>query len=240
LGGTPQGESGEVVRRLAAALCTAALVSSAPAAAQTVSRPGPWVIDVRGVTSPIPGEAAFYPPLDATALIPGRGFGLDIGGHVYLFNIGASRLGIGLNVVNLRATTKPPPAATGTSTTPAVEGQSVAVDLRSVAPQISFNFGSRDGWSYLSVGAGTVGVIAKTSGIAAARRESDRLNALNVGGGARWFLKSHLAFGFDVRMHRIAAGSAGTVEQDVPSADGVTEPTPAKMILMVGAGFSFR
>ena len=30
-------------------------------------------------------------------------------------------------------------------------------------------------------------------------------SAINAGGGARWFLKRHLAMGFDIRFHKIAA-----------------------------------
>ena len=57
-----------------------------------------------------------------------------------------------------------------------------------VAPQLSFNFGTSDGWSYLSVGAGTARVNAEATGSS---------SAINAGGGARWFMKRHLAVGFD-------------------------------------------
>ena len=65
-----------------------------------------------------------------------------------------------------------------------------------VAPQLSFNFGSSDGWSYLSLGAGTARVDAEVTGSS---------SAINAGGGARWFIKRHLGVGFDLRLHRIAA-----------------------------------
>lgn len=236
-------------------LCAALAVGSAPAAAQTSSRPGPWVLDVRGVTSPVPEEGAFYPPLDRTAVVPSRGVGLDLGAHVYLFDLGASRVGIGLDIVNIRAVTKPPQPAptTGSVVAPTPAGQSLQIDLRTVAPQVSFNFGSRDGWSYLSAGLGFADVISRTATIAAGRRDSGRLNALNAGGGARWFIKSRLAFGFDVRLYKIDAGPGGTIEligtgptpgtppaSTPPTAPLVAPPTPGKMLLTVGAGFSIR
>ena len=234
-------------------LCAALAAGSAPAAAQTTSRPGPWVLDARGVTSPVPEEGAFYPPLDRTAVVPSRGFGLDLGAHVYLFDLGASRVGIGLNVVSVRAVTKPsePAPTTGSVLAPAPAGQSLQVDLRMVAPQVSFNFGSRDGWSYLSAGLGFAGVISRTASVAAGRSDSGRLNALNAGGGARWFIKSRLAFGFDVRLHKIDGGPGGTVELLGPGAPPATPPTstppplvapptPGKMMVTVGAGFSVR
>jgi hypothetical protein len=91
-------------------------------------------------------------------------------------------------------------------------------------------------------------VIARTAGVAAGRRQSERLNALNVGGGARWFFLSHLAFGFDLRLHRIASGVAGSIETagSQPQGDGPIEapapppPTPGQMILIVNVGLSVR
>ena len=64
--------------------------TAVPAAAQAKSRPGPWVLDVRGVTSPVPTDPDYYPPL-AAVLVPERGFGVDVGAHVYLFNLGPAR-----------------------------------------------------------------------------------------------------------------------------------------------------
>src|SRR5688572_30383512 len=155
-------------------------------------------------------EPAFYPALDSTTFVPGRGFGLDLGLHVYPLNLGSARLGFGADVFYVRATTKPSPPApsTGSSAVPAPAGQRVELAMRMLSPQISLNFGSREGWSYLSAGFGTADVATRTSGVSAGRRGSSRLDAINVGGGARWFLKSHLAFGFDVRMHQIASGAA--------------------------------
>jgi hypothetical protein len=226
-------------------LCIGGMLLADAAGAQTPAQepPGPWVLDLRGITSPVPDEAAFYPVLDSTALVPSRGFGLGLGAHVYLFNVGASRLGVGLEVVNVRAITRPPePEAPATGPAPQVPaGQQLQIDLRTVAPQVSFNFGSRAGWSYLSGGLGTADVITRTAGTAPGRRDSGRLNALNVGGGARWFLKSHLAFGFDVRMHRIAAGPARAAEQTAPGATPAPAvATPGMMILSVGVGLSVR
>ena len=36
--------------------------------------------------------------------VPSRGFGYDVGGHVYLFNLGPARLGLGVNVIGVRGT----------------------------------------------------------------------------------------------------------------------------------------
>ena len=229
--------------RLAAALPILFLLNSLPAAAQSASRPGPWALDVRGVTSPVPMEPAFYPALDSTTLVPGRGFGLDLGVHVYPLSLGSARLGFGADVFYVRATTKPSPPApsTGSSATPAPAGQRVELTMRMLAPQISLNFGTREGWSYLSTGFGTTDVATRTSGVTAGTRGSSRLDAINIGGGARWFFKSHLAFGFDVRMHQIASGTAGqtgTREANAPTPAPVA--TPGMRILTVAVGFSMK
>ena len=58
----------------------------------------------------------------------------------------------------------------------------------------------------------------------AGRRESGQVRTVNYGGGARWFITSRLAFGFDLRVHQIAA----SVETD------------RSTLFAVGAGLSIR
>jgi hypothetical protein len=146
----------------------------------TPGRPGPiFVLDLRGATSAIPTSIGLYPNVPEGGSVPARGFGFDAGAHVYLFNLGPARLGLGVNVVGVRGT-----AVDATAT------------FSLIAPQLSFNFGSSDGWSYLSLGAGTAQVRAEETGSS---------SAINAGGGARWFIKRHLGVGFDVRVHMIAA-----------------------------------
>jgi hypothetical protein len=90
----------------------------------------------------------------------------------------------------------------------------VATTARIFAPQVSFNFGTRAGWSYLSGGYSAAQVTVRSSGTSEVTQESGTISGLNVGGGARWFLSDHLAAGFDLRLHRLAgtrlfAASAG-------------------------------
>jgi hypothetical protein len=167
--------------RLAAWLGLAGTLLGSRVEAQSLTPgpPGPFVVDVRGVTSGIPASPGLYPDLGDEVVVPARGFGYDVGGHVYLLKVGPARLGLGVNYIYVRGT------ATDANAT-----------LRTIAPQLSFNFGTSDGWSYLSFGAGTARVDAVESGSS---------SAINAGGGARWFIRRHLALGFDVRMHKIAA-----------------------------------
>jgi hypothetical protein len=123
-------------------------------------------------------------------------------------------------------------------------GQSVQLDMRTLAPQVSFNFGSGDGWSYVSGGLGTTTVATRTTGSITGRRESDRLNGFEVGGGARWFLASHIAFTFDVRLRRLSSGTAGPIEETPPPASPpatvASTPTPGLTFIVFSAGFSFK
>ena len=202
-------------------IVAAVVIATAPAAAQTTSRPGPWVVDVRGVTSPVPTDPAFYPPLDH-AVVPARGFGLDAGAHVYLFDFGPARVGLGANVVFLRATASPSATtAEGSADAPV---QRLALGMRMIAPQVSLNFGSHDGWSYLSAGLGAGSVNVEATEVLPGRHESGLLRSVNFGGGARWFITPRLAFGFDLRAHKMAAGA----------------DTPKVSVFAVGAGLSIR
>ena len=188
--------------RLTAALLLL-LAIPAQVLAQGVDPPGPWVVDLRGATSGLPSDTAFFPPISIDTLVPSRGFGFDVGAHVYLISLGRARVGVGSSYVNVRGTS-----------------ETVTVDVRTIAPQLSFNFGTTNGWSYISAGVGQ-GWIRTTSAelTGAAEKESGAMTSLNVGGGARWFLRSHLGVGFDLRWHRFSS-------------------TPTAMLLSVAAGFS--
>lgn len=167
--------------RLAAWLGLAGMLLGSRVEAQSITPgpPGPFVFDVRGVTSGIPASPGLYPDRGDEFVVPARGFGFDVGAHVYRFHLGPARLGLGVNLIHVRGT--------------AIDANAT---LRIIAPQLSFNFGTSNGWSYLSVGAGNARVDAVETGAS---------SAINAGGGARWFMRRHLAVGFDVRMHKIAA-----------------------------------
>ena len=185
--------------RLALLLVLPGVCLAAPTVAQTLTPgpPGPFVIDVRVVTSGVPGGPAFYPGLPDGATVPTRGFGGDVGVHIYPLQLGPGRLGLGADVMLARGST-----ADARST------------LTTVAPQLSLNFGTSDGWSYLSAGVGAARIrLAPGAGSATVR-------SVNVGGGARWFLGPRLGVGFDVRVHTMAAG--GDVGSETPASTAVS------------------
>ena len=71
--------------------------------------------------------------------------------------------------------------------------------LSGAAGTLSLNFGGRDGWSYVSGGLGPLRFESTSSEITHA--EAPYTMTQNAGGGARWFIKRHLAAGFDVRFY---------------------------------------
>ena len=189
--------------RFALALVLTAFGATAPAMAQSLTPgpPGPFVFDIRGVTGGIPGSETLFSGLPAGSSVPTRGFGGNAGGHVYAFRIGPARLGVGIDVSFARGSSDDASATF------------VAVD-----PQVSFNFGTSDGWSYLSAGVGAARVSADPVNL------SDTVRSLNWGGGARWFLGPHLGIGFDVRIHHLAQ----------------SEVLPKSMAVSAGAGFALK
>ena len=175
----------------AAVVALASILSAAPASAQGAPQPpGPYVVDLRLATSGVPAIAAPV-PLPAGIVFPTRGSGFEAGVHVYAGRFGSARLGWGATLLNVRA-----------------RDVSAEVDLRSLAPQLSFNFGTREGWSYLSAGAGLTEVIAKTLGEASVRREPGRVLTIDAGAGARWFLTGRVGVGFDFRFRRLSSADA--------------------------------
>ena len=194
-----------------AGLCLAALLVSTAAFAQS-SSPGPYIIDLRGAMSGAPSGVSFYPPVPVDTLAPKRAFGLAGGAHLYPFQLGVARLGFGVDFMRVRGSVT------------SVSDVAASTTVSTVAPQISFNFGTREGWSYLSGGYGTaqthvqVDVPAQsaappaTVGTPAATLTRGRRTAsINIGGGARWFLREHVAVGFDVRFHRLQEPSTRIV-----------------------------
>lgn len=242
LGRAPEGESREVVRRLTGVgILWLVVFSGTPAAAQiaTPGPPGPYVIDVRGAISPISRDAGFFPPVPTATILPSRGYGIDVGAHVYLMRLGPGRLGIGASALLVRGTASPASGSTSASTAPPARPD-VEATLIDIGPQLSFNFGSAEGWSYVSAGVGSAQLLTRTSAFGgggsgttmtpAQAIETGTLSSTNVGGGARWFAKARLAFSFDVRVHLVSAGAA---EGDVPA-------TPRMTLLVASAGISLR
>jgi hypothetical protein len=167
---------------------------AAPAAAQqSQERLPPFVFDARGTLARL-GQSETTAGSFAIAPdeLPSRGFGLVGGLHVYPIRSRGFALGIGGELLLTRSKSQSADA-TGTATGPAIVRR-----LESLSGQVSFNFGHRTGWSYLSGGMGPVNFDSYLEG-----QTPDGLRplTLNYGGGARWFNLDHLAFSVDVRLY---------------------------------------
>lgn len=173
------------MRRITLPLMLTMLVLASGANAQSINPgpPGPFVFDVRGVTSNLPTAETLFPGLATDATVPARGFGGSAGGQVYVLQMGPGRLGLGVDVHFVRGST--------------VDANS---SMTSVDPQISLNFGTSNGWSTLSAGVGTMRISGEPGGV------SESVRTINWGGGARWFVNAHVGVGFDIRVHHYSAG----------------------------------
>ncbi len=185
-------------------LALAVLAAATPALAQSTTDRLPRVaFDIHGVTVGLPSAEGWVPPVGADTPLPGRAWGVAGGGHVYLVKLGITTLGVGASVIIGKATSAPVTTTEGAPTT-----GSVTTQATHLSPQVSFNFGHKLGWSYLSAGYGvskvtsTASAFGTTPAIAA---PEGWYPAINFGGGARWFMKPHLGAGFDVRFTKLSS-----------------------------------
>ena len=201
---------------------------AAGASAQEVpleDRPiGLFVADVRGTFPKFKQD-----PNNATGIgvsplnLPARAFGLVVGAHVYPLHLGAMRIGFGGEVMRASRSHTLPAAKKGDPDGPTVHSQ-----MSSITPQISFNFGKRQGWSYISGGIGATAFTAERQDAPLPAQEK-RTQTFNYGGGARWFSKKHVALSVDLRFYAVTAQEKT-----------LTRPAFSRMTLVafsVGAGF---
>jgi hypothetical protein len=187
-------------------------------------RIGPVVIDLHATVPKFPTEDQNLANSRGMTLteLPGRGLGVQIGAHLYVFRLKAITFGVGGEFVTSRASQTP--SAGVASVRPAKER------FTSLAPQLSFNFGTGHGWSYVSGGLGQSTWSITPQGLEGYAPDSEKLKTINYGGGGRWFMKSHLAFSFDVRFYAINPGAASS---EFPG-------SPRTTLLVIGAGVSLK
>jgi hypothetical protein len=97
----------------------------------------------------------------------------------------------------------------------------VHTSFSAFSPQISFNFGSRQGWSYISGGLGW-GRFTTELEVSPLPEAEGRLRTINYGGGARWFLNEHVAVSLDLRFYAINPQEATLVRPAFPRMTIVT------------------
>lgn len=186
---------------------------------------GPFVIDARGTLARFPEDAAVAQTIGVTVEnLPTRGLGITVGGHVYPVRRPRLALGFGGEMVLARD------SRTLEATTADVQvGPAVNRRFSSITPQISLNFGNRDGWSYISGGIGLARLTVERADAPFAE-SPERTGAFNYGGGARWFSRPHLAFTFDLRFYTVNARPAS----------GTLPAHPRNRMMVISAGVSMR
>lgn len=206
-----------------------ALLISAPVAAQDPPpRIGPYVIDLHATIPRFPGDDGQLAESRgvATNELPGAGLGLHGGVHFYPFSWKAVTFGIGVDATVARAHRGARQLSDLATSRPTTE------TLLHAAPELSFNFGDGDGWSYLSGGIGPSVWSLTIDGTARTDADIERLQTINYGGGGRWFIKPHLAFSLDVRFYAIYPGTANVA---------LARPGgPRSTLLFIGAGVSTK
>ena len=196
--------------------------------AQNAPAPFPRVVlDLHGIVPVFPNDnvqlanSRFVNDLNrplSVGELPGAGFGGRIGVHAYLFKWKAITFGIGGEVFSARSSSTPPDAS--------VDLVPVAERLTSGDGQVSFNFGSGHGWSYLSGGFGRSQWSIIPAGQSASSADAESLPTANYGGGAHWSIKRHLGFSLDLRLYEIQPGTPTSIGPG----------SPRTRLFVVGAG----
>jgi hypothetical protein len=206
-------------------LLSIVLVGARPVRAQDPPPRIPWfAVDLHGSVPRFPSddrELANSRGMDLAEL-PGRGLGVQVGAHLYPLRWRVITFGIGGELAASRARKTPPQSAPNL--------RAWEERYTSIAPQLSFNFGHGNGWSYLSGGIGQSTWAVVPVGAENSPQDAEKLKTINYGGGARWFIKSHVAFSFDVRLYAINPGSP------VESRPG----SPRTTLMVIGAGVSIK
>jgi hypothetical protein len=216
-----------LTRPLAALLLTLVWLSLASRAAAQEPPPkiGPFVLDVQGTVPRFHDDNQLAQSRDLVAReMPGTGLGVHASANVYVFTWKAVTFGLGADAAFARAHQSAQLISAG------VTGRPVTERFTHVAPELSFNFGTGDGWSYLSGGIGRSTWSIVPDGKDPLNADRERLETINYGGGARWFVKPHLAFSVDARFYAIYPGTP----------DGGRPGGPRTTLLIVGAGISVK
>ena len=220
-----------MTRRLAFFLLTVVAIVAAPHVAGAQARaadapPGPFALDVRYAMPSFNTGSANADPLGLrTDQLPSRGWGLDVGATVYPARGPRVALGLGAALVRASGSRAPDPVDATAATDPTIETRVTAL-----APQVSLNFGTSRGWSY--IGAGYAWTRRATGDVEDDVPDGTRKMGLHYGGGARWFLNAHVAFTFDLRWYRFP-------EQEADAATGVPFQPKGRMFV-TSAGLSFK
>jgi hypothetical protein len=216
------------VRTARAALLLAVVWLGVPSRADAqdpIPKIGPFALDVHGTVPRFPNSPQLIQSRDLlTQEMPGAGLGVHVSANVYVLTWKAITFGLGGDAAFARGHQSAQPISTTDF------GRAVTERFTHVAPVLSFNFGTGKGWSYLSGGIGRSTWFIVPEGSEPLPADRERLETINYGGGARWFLNDHLAFSVDARFYAIYPGTP----------DGPRPGSPRTTLMIVGAGISLK
>lgn len=206
-------------------LAVVLFVGTASVALAQPKEPLPRIVaDIRASSAGLTTGLGWTPAVPQGTLLPGRGFGLEVGGHVYLARLPFGAIGVGSTFLIARGTASPPDATSSSPTVTALPAVTTA--LASIIPQLSLNFGHRLGWSYISGGIGRTRVRSEVTeplaGATIPPAESPWASTINYGGGARWFINDHVAFTVDLRWFKVSAVDASSTQRALPKQSLIT------------------
>jgi hypothetical protein len=184
-----------------------------------------YVLDLRAALPKVPADDALAAPHGLSgANLPGFGLGADIGGHVYPIRWKWITFGIGVSGTFGRSHTTALIAQADNTTT----SKKVIARFSAISPQLSFNFGSAAGWSYLSGGIGPSRLAIETPDTTG--NVSPKRKTINYGGGGRWFVRDRTAVTFDIRFYAM---------NPIQAAENVKQ-SPRLRMLVISVGISLR
>jgi hypothetical protein len=156
--------------------------------------PIPWLaLDARAGFASIGRDTTTATDLGvSSADLPARARTLVLGAHLYPFRRGKLKLGIG-GEAHLGSASNQRKDTAGDPVGPEIHRR-----LKGISGQISLNFGTGTGWSYLTAGSGP---FKFESFLDDGVPDGVGTTTLNFGGGARWFGRSHLGFTVDLRFY---------------------------------------
>jgi hypothetical protein len=203
------------------------LGSAAPAAAQQDQPIGRFVADFRGVYGRHKVEPSVANDLGVeSGNLPARSWGVAGGAHIYFWHTNHITLGAGAETVWARGSRTPDIMNADGTTSP---GVTVRRHFFTIVPELSLNFGHRNGWSYISGGMFGTSTAYLDRGDLPASNVPHR-SALAYGGGARWFANERIAFAVDFHWYSVAEMPVGPT--------WVAEPRTTLLIL--SGGISIR
>jgi len=182
---------------------------------------------VRGIFARHKQEPDIAKQLDVVpANLPTRSLGLSAGVHVYPLHAGKITFGFGGHVLFAGGsqTLEPTPSSSSPSTTPAEPSPIVKRHFKAFAPEVSFNFGHRNGWSFISGGIGRTTLYVDREDAPATDVPSRQL--FHYGAGARWVTNHHTAVSLEIRWY--------SVSPLLPGATYIGQPRTTLMILSGG------